>query len=224
VEASAIRPSDASTVTPRRRSRKHTRSSEKTASVVKATEDDFLEVRWLFDTYSSGVYGFVPDSRIRRHIREGACHVIKINGHVAAAAIGKQGQTLWNIMVHPKYRHLHLGTLLVTAVTPQRIRVKCRPHKGMSDKDLAKFTDPTPFYERMGYVFEGWDHPRNFYQGGDRVTGKGKVIGIGEMRTVKIMRRLKPGEKPPDPDRTRAPRVTNRSGHSYPAGPRVRSS
>jgi len=222
VEASAIRPSDASTVTPERRSRKHTSSSEKIASVVKATEDDFLEVRWLFDTYSSGVYGFVPESRIHRHIREGACHVIKINGHVAAAAIGKPGETLWNIMVRPEYRHLHLGTLLVTAVTPERIRVKCRPHKGMSDKDLAKFTDPTPFYERMGYVFEGWDHPRNFYLGRDRVTGKGKVIGIGEMRTVKIMRRLKPGEKAPEPDRSVAPRVTGVTSTESVLRPRVR--
>lgn len=127
--------------------------------VEKATIADFAEVRWLFDTYSTGVYGFVPDSRIRRHIREGAVYVVRIRDEIAAAAIGRPGETLWNIMVKPEFRHLHLGTLLLEAVDPQLIRVKCRPHEGMSKAKQEQFTDPTPFYERMGYVFESWDYP-----------------------------------------------------------------
>lgn len=189
----------------------------------KATLRDFVEIVELFDTYSSGVYGFVPHSRIKKHILEGAVHVVKIKGEIAAAAIGRPGETLWNIMVKPKYRHMHLGTVLVSAVTPERIRVKCRPHKGMSSEDLAKFTDPTPFYERMGYVFESWDYPKNFYRGKDQVTGKGKMVRVGDMRNVKIMRRLQPGEKAPEPDRTPAPRVTAVTKQISDFRPRVRS-
>lgn len=162
----------------------------------------------LFDTYSSGVYGFVPHSRIRRHIREGACWVVKVRGEVVAAAIGKPGETLWNIMVKPEFRHLHLGTLLIRATAPERIRVKCRPHKGMSDKDRERFTDPTPFYERMGYVFESWDYPKNYYVGKDQSTGKGVFHSVGEVRSVKIMRKVKPGEDLPQPDLSPSPRVT----------------
>jgi len=184
---------------------------------------DFASVRWLFDTYSSGVYGFVPDVRIKRHIREGAVHVVKIDGELAAAAIGKPGETLWNIMVVPEYRHLHLGTYLVSAVTPERIRVKCRPHKGMSDKDRERFTDPTPFYERMGYVFESWDYPRSFYVGKNPLTGKGILKSKGEVRSVKIMRKLKPGEKAPEPDLTTRPKVVGSNPTAAGLKPRVKS-
>jgi len=182
-----------------------------------------VELVSLFDTYSSGVYGFVPHSRIRRHLREGAVHVVRIQGEIVAAAIGRPGETLWNIMVKPEYRHLHLGTHLVRAVQPQLIRVKCRPHKGMSDKDLARFTDPTPFYERMGFVFDSWDYPKNFYCGKDQTTGKGRMITVGEARSVKIMRRLQPGEKAPEPDRTPAPKVVGAAAPNSDRGPRVRS-
>jgi len=208
---------------PRPTSRRQKNTLRQGVSVEKATLGDFAEIRWLFDTYSSGVYGFVPDCRIRRHLREGSVYVVRIKGEVAAAAIGRPGETLWNIMVKPEYRHLHLGTLLVTAVTPERIRVKCRPHKGMSKKDLERFTDPTPFYERMGYVFDSWDYPRNFYIGKDQATGKGIKVSIGEVRSVKIMRKLKPGEEPPPPDRSRAPRVPGSNPGRDELRPRVRA-
>jgi len=191
-------------------------------SVEKATFGDFVELADLFDTYSSDVYGFVPHGRIKRHIREGACFVVRIQGELAAAAIGHPGETLWNIMVKPEYRHMHLGTLLIQAAQPQRIRVKCRPHKGMSSKDLEKFTDPTPFYERMGYVFESWDYPKNFYVGKDQLTGKGKLVRMGEARSVKIMRKLKPGEKAPEPDHTPAPRVSPAGLTTRASGPKIR--
>jgi len=193
-------------------------------SVEKATFGDFVELADFFDTYSSGVYGFVPHGRIKRHIREGACFVVRIQSELAAAAIGHPGETLWNIMVKPEYRHMHLGTLLIRAAQPQRIRVKCRPHKGMSSKDLEKFTDPTPFYERMGYVFESWDYPKNFYIGKDQLTGKGKLVRTGDVRSVKIMRRLEPGEDPPAPDQTPAPRVSSSDIRKPNARPRVRVS
>jgi hypothetical protein len=109
---------------------------------------------------------------------------------------------------------------LVTAVTPDLIRVKCRPHKGMSAKDLERFTDPTPFYERLGYVFERWDYPKNYYSGKDQTTGKGLLVTVGEMRSVKIMRKLQPGEKLPEPDRTRAPRVAGSNPRRD--GPKIR--
>lgn len=188
-------------------------------TVERGEARDFPEVKWLFDTYSSGVYGFVPDSRIRRHLREGAVHVVKVDGDVVAAAIGKPGQTLWNIMALPEYRHLHLGTLLVDVTNPQRIRVKCRPHPGMSEKDLSKFSDPTPFYERLGFVEVGWDRPRNYYVGKDKRTGRGKFVTEGSFRSVKIMRRLKPGEAVPERDLSPGPRAA--PDRIWSVGPRV---
>jgi GNAT superfamily N-acetyltransferase len=191
-------------------------------SVRRAVVGDFVDVVKLFDSYSSGVYGFVPHSRIKRHIRDGECFVVYVKGELAAAAIGKPGETLWNIMVKPEYRHMHLGTLLIGVAQPQRIRVKCRPHRGMSSKDLERFTDPTPFYERMGYVFEKWDYPKNFYQGKDETTGKGKMVNVGDMRNVKIMRKLQPGEDPPAPDLSVSPRVTPVTAQSLSRRPRVK--
>jgi GNAT superfamily N-acetyltransferase len=195
----------------------------KRVTLERAEISDFADVRWLFDTYSSGVYGFVPDSRIKRHLKEGAVHVVKIDGELAAAAIGKPGETLWNIMVVPEYRHLHLGTYLVSAVTPERIRVKCRPHQGMSEKDRERFTDPTPFYERLGYVFESWDYPKSFYVGKDPLTGKGILKSKGEVRSVKIMRKLRPGEKAPEPDLTTRPKVQTLGPAAAGQKPRVKS-
>jgi hypothetical protein len=197
----------------------HPQLPGKKVTVEVAEVRDFIDVKALFDTYSSGVYGFVPDCRIRRHICEGSVHVVKVDGVLAAAAIGHAGKTLWNILAVPEYRHLHLGTLLVEIVQPEMIRVKCRPHKGMDEKALAKFTDPTPFYERLGFVEVGWDYPRAYYSGKDPVTGKGRLVVKGSFRSVKIMRKLKPGERAPDPDRTAAPRVLATAEES--PGPRA---
>jgi GNAT superfamily N-acetyltransferase len=182
---------------------------------------DFCEVRWILDTYSSGLYGFVPHGRIRRHLEDGEVHLIRIDDEIAAVAIGKPGATLWNIMALPEYRHLHLGTILIEATKPESIRVKCRPHKDMGDEDLKRFSDPTPFYERMGYVEEGWDYPRNFYLGKNTKSGKGNYVVKGNMRNVKIMRLLKPGEVPPEKDLSRGPNAT--STEAFAKCPRVRS-
>ena len=211
----------------RLRSSESRQSKERTPAenfvVEKATLKDFAEVRALFDAYSSGVYGFVPDCRIKRHIREGGVHVVRVNGEIVAAAIGRPGETLWNIMVKPEYRHAHLGTALVSAVTPEKIRVKCRPHAGMSKEERDSFVDPTPFYERLGYVFEKWDYPRNYYLGKDQVTGKALYITQGEIRSIKIMRKLKPGEKAPEPDKTCRPKVLGSDPGALELKPRVRS-
>lgn len=179
----------------------------KTITLERGELQDFSEVRWIFDTYSSGVYGFVPDVRIRREIEHGGVHLVRIDDEIAAVAIGKPGATLWNIMALPKYRHLHLGTLLIEVTKPEMIRVKCRPHVDMSDEDLKRFSDPTPFYERMGYVEVGWDYPKNFYLGKNSGSGRGKFVVRGNMRNVKIMRRLQPGEKAPEKDQSGGPKV-----------------
>jgi hypothetical protein len=204
-------------------SKRQSSAYEKGVFAEKAVIGDFVDIVALFDAYSSGLYGFVPHGRIKRHILEGACFVVRVKGELAACAMGHPGQTLWNIMVKPEFRHMHLGTLLIGLAQPQRIRVKCRPHKGMSDRDREKFTDPTPFYERMGYVFDGWDYPKNYFCGVHQDTGKGKMIHVGEMRNVKIMRKLKAGEQAPEPDRTPAPRVKALDQMLGLRRPRVRS-
>jgi len=193
----------------------------KKITVERAEYRDFPETKWLFDTYSSGAYGLVPDSRIKKYIRQGAVHVVKVDGDIVAAAVGFPGKTLWNIMTIPEYRHLHLGTLLVQEISPDVIRVKCRPHEGMSDADLARFSDPTPFYQRLGFVEVGWDYPRGYFRGRDKTTGKGNFIRQGSIRRIKIMRRLKPEEVAPLPDRTAAPHIAAARDSS--PGPRARA-
>lgn len=192
--------------------------------VRKAIPEDFAGIRWLFDTYSSGVYGFVPDARIRTEMQRGGVHVVELDSEIVAAAIGSEGGTLWNIMVDPKHRHQHLGSLLVEAIQPQRIRVKCRPHKSMSREEQRRFVDPTPFYERLGFVFEAWDYPRQVTHGRDPLTFKARVKGKGDTKSVKIMRKLGPAEKGPPPDLTPGPRVSATARDSNPRGPRVRPS
>lgn len=192
----------------------------KKITVERAEYRDFPEIKWLFDTYSIGVYGFVPDTRIKKYIREGAVHVVKVEGEVVAAAIGVTGKTLWNILAVPEYRHLHLGTLLVQAANPDVIRVKCRPHEGMSAKDLSQFVDPTPFYQRLGFVEVGWDFPKGYFSGKDPLIGKGRLVHKGEIRNIKIMRRLKPGEKAPEICSGPGPKVSASAEES--PGPRAR--
>lgn len=151
-----------------------------TPVVRKAEPKDFPEIRYLFDTYSSGVYGFVPHARIKTQMDKGGLWVVEIKGEIAAAAIGKEGGTLWNLLVNPLYRHQHLGSLLMVTVQPEKIRVKCRPHKGMSRSERSRFVDPTPFYEKLGYVFERWDYPRSVQLGRTAGSFKGRVVGKGE--------------------------------------------
>jgi len=180
-------------------------------------------VRHLLDKYMSGIYGFVPHARIRSEIKSNCVFVVEVGGEIIAAAIGRRGGTLWNIVVDPRFRHAHIGSLLVRELAPERIRVKCRPHETIGKSDLEQFTDPTPFYERLGYVFEKWDYPRNVYAGKPRGALKPQFIVKGEKRTVKIMRKLGPKEKAPEPDLTARPRILGPNPRAGELRPRVRS-
>lgn len=53
----------------------------------------------------------------------------------------KVGRTLYNLIVHPKYRSRHIGATLITALKPDVIRSKTDQATG----------DPTEFYKKMGY-------------------------------------------------------------------------
>lgn len=191
--------------------------------VRKAEPRDFPEVRYLFDTFSSGIYGFVPDARIKTEMNRGGVWVVTIKGEIVAAAIGGEGKTLWNIIVDPGHRHKHLGSLLIAAVQPDQIRVKCRPHKSMRESERKLFVDPTRFYEKLGYVFEGWDYPRQVYLGRAAGSFKGRVVGKGESRSIKIMRKPHSDEEPLNRDSTPGPRVKSRRSMMKSQRPKIRS-
>ena len=53
----------------------------------------------------------------------------------------KVGRTLYNLIVHPKYRNRHIGSTLITALNPDVIRSKVDQTTG----------DPTKFYKKLGY-------------------------------------------------------------------------
>ena len=60
---------------------------------------------------------------------------------IAWAIAGGKKRTLWNLLVHPKYRGFHIGQILVEKLKPEIIRSK-------SDQSTG---DPTMFYEKIGY-------------------------------------------------------------------------
>jgi N-acetylglutamate synthase-like GNAT family acetyltransferase len=72
------------------------------------------------------------------------------------------GRTLYNLIVHPKYRNRHIGAILITALKPDVIRSKTDQATG----------DPTEFYKKMGY----------------EVT----EMRQGRKKKINIMKRLKP--------------------------------
>lgn len=191
--------------------------------VRKAEPKDFPEIRYLFDTHSSGIYGFVPHARIKTEMNRGGVWVVEIKGEIVAAAIGKEDGTLWNLMVDPVHRHKHLGSLLIAAVQPEKIRVKCRPHKSMTESERKRFVDPTRFYEKLGYVFESWDYPRQVFLSPAAGAFKGRVVGKGESRSIKIMRKPHSNETPGDRDSTSGPRVKSARSMIKSQRPKIRS-
>jgi len=62
----------------------------------------------------------------------------------------KVEKTLYNLIVHPKYRGRHIGGILIEKLKPKIIRSKTDQATG----------DPTEFYKKMGYEIVKWKQGR----------------------------------------------------------------
>lgn len=111
-------------------------------------------------------FGFVNKMQIKTEIARGTVFIAYLDNKEVGFRIGKN--RLWNIAVHPKYRGMGIGKALLLYYKPAIIRVKNKPIGHLSKQQRNDFTDPTPFYEAMGYKKITEDYGRNFWAGGNK--------------------------------------------------------
>jgi len=154
--------------------------------ILKGTMNEFDAIIKCLDTnlVSEG-FGFVNKMQVRTEIDRGTCYIAKTGNEIIAVRIGKL--TLWNIVVDKKYRGCGIGRALMEFVMPNTIRVKNEPIGHLSKAQKEQFTDPTGFYEAMGYIFWGKDKGRNFWQ-----RGKDKALfhRVGKVAHISIFKRM----------------------------------
>lgn len=139
-----------------------------------AVSSETDEVALLFDRFLDG-RGFIPKGIIRNLVdKQNYVYVVRYAGKIIAVAIGRRGGTLWNLLVHPDFRSKGLGEALVRFLDPEKIRVKWTAKRPVSD--------PTGFYEKLGYRFTEYVVPRNIWVAG-------KYRKTGDDATIKIMRK-----------------------------------
>jgi GNAT superfamily N-acetyltransferase len=133
------------------------------------------EVSRLFDRFLDG-RGFIPKGIIRNLAtkKEGYIYILRHESEIVAVAVGRKGGTLWNLLVHPAWRRKGLGEAFIKFLSPDKIRVKCTAKRQISD--------PTGFYEKLGYRFVEYVVPRN-------VWAAGKYKKVGAEATITIMRK-----------------------------------
>lgn len=146
--------------------------------ITTASLEELDEILLLFDRFLNG-RGFLPKGIIQNLIsKKKYVYVLRHEGKIVAVAIGRQGGTLWNLLVHPDWRGKGLGEALVKFLNPKKIRVKWSGKR-------PGITDPTGFYEKMGYHFVEYVVPRNVWSGqGFRREGDEKTIKIMEKRRM----------------------------------------
>lgn len=152
----------------------------------KITDFDAV-IKCLDDNLSAEGFGFVNKMQVQTEVNRGTVWVADKDGQVVGVRVGKL--TLWNIVVDKDYRKYGIGRKLMEVYMPNTIRVKNEPIGHLSTKQKNNFTDPTPFYEKMGYTFWGKDFGRNFWAGGTKdkkriFTEKGKSAHISIFKRI----------------------------------------
>lgn len=151
-------------------------------NIRKANNSDFNSViECLGNNLSAEGFGFVNKMQINTELNRGTVWVAEHDNKIVGVRVGKL--TLWNIVIDKNYRKEGIGKLLMEVCMPNSIRVKNEPIGHLSKEQKNNFTDPTGFYEKMGYVFWGKDYGRNFWSGGTKdnkriFKEKGKVAHI----------------------------------------------
>ncbi len=150
--------------------------------IKKAMFNDLpLVVEGMDNILSKEGFGFVNKMQIKTEIKRGTVFIAYMGETPCGFRVGKD--RLWNIAVYPEYRGMGIGKILLSHHRPNTIRVKNTPIGHLSKEQRENFTDPTPFYEAMGYTKIGTDFGRNFWQkGSDKANfhkqGKIKHISI----------------------------------------------
>jgi len=133
-------------------------------------------------------YGFVNKAQIDTEIHRGSVTVAENDGAIVGVRIGVD--TVWNLVVTKSERGKGVGRALINHRRPSTIRVKSDPIGHLSKEQRSNFTDPTAFYEALGYKFWGNSYPRNFWQKGKG--GKGQYHKLGNNPHIRV---FKDGER-----------------------------
>jgi GNAT superfamily N-acetyltransferase len=140
---------------------------ENEITVIKAQIDQFkIVVDGLDNILSKEGFGFVNKMQVKTEILRGTVFILYKAGNEAGYRVGKD--RLWNIAIRPEYRGMGLGRTLLLYHRPNIIRVKNNPIGHLSKLQRDSFSDPTPFYEAMGYKKMTEDYGRNFWAGGSK--------------------------------------------------------
>lgn len=107
----------------------------------KATQDDLPKIMAFVDVFLRKDW-LVRRTYLLTNLEKYDIWLVFDNDKLVAWAIaGGKKRTLWNLLVHPKYRGLKIGLSLVERLKPEIIRSKLDQSTG----------DPTAFYEKIGY-------------------------------------------------------------------------
>lgn len=153
--------------------------------IRRAKLDDFAKIIKLIDgEFTKEGFGFVNRAQVDTEIRKNRVLVADDNGEIFGVRIGID--TVWNIVVSKVKRGEGIGRELINYHRPRTIRVKSNPIGHLSKEQRENFTDPTPFYEKLGFKFWGNSYPKNFWQKGK--DGKGQFHIQGENPHIAIYR------------------------------------
>jgi len=148
-----------------------------------ANLDDFENIIELIDNeFTKEGFGFVNREQVRTEIRKGRVFLALDGSDLLGCRIGID--TVWNMVVSKASRGQGVGKALIEYHRPRTIRVKADPIGHLSKAQRDNFTDPTGFYEALGYKYWGNAYPKNFWQRGKN--GKGQFHSRGETAHIKI--------------------------------------
>ena len=151
--------------------------------IRKANLADFNNIVALIDgDFTKEGFGFVNREQIRTEIRKQRVLLAEDNNTLLGVRIGLG--TVWNMVVAHEARGRGIGKALIEYTRPHTIRVKADPIGHLSREQRETFTDPTGFYEALGFRLWGLSFPRNFWQRGK--DGKGQFHIKGETAHIKI--------------------------------------
>jgi len=124
--------------------------------IRKAMPDDIPMIRQLFDSHYRKDY-FLPGSHIRRAVtgevearfgKQRNPHNVYLafdDSLLVGMALVNRSGCLNNLLVHKQYRGCGVGSSLISFASPTKVRCKVDNSDG----------DPTPFYEKQGFVTIG---------------------------------------------------------------------
>jgi len=105
-----------------------------------ATKADFARILAFVDIFLRRDY-LVRRAELERKLEVGTMLIVMDAEKLVSWAVMGKNESLWNLLVHPKYRGRHIGQTIVERFRPLIIRSK-------SDQSTG---DPTPFYRKLGY-------------------------------------------------------------------------